>query len=152
MLNTAQELYPALASRHWNLLEVDEPLLVTSDRPVFHWSKPRPSDAIYGTGFATADEVRFPLDARRILILTIDGPAIAVRLSPEWGWELNKSTAGWCHDSVYGRPGNPQLPELAKLLRGRRRPGIEIMDGGRQILPRVGGRRAGDPRPGRENP
>jgi hypothetical protein len=135
MLDTAQELYPALASRHWNIVEVDDPLLVTSDRPVFHWSKPSPSDEFYGTGFANADEVRFPLDARRMLILTLQGPAIAARLGPEWAWELNKTTASRCHDSVYARPGNPQLPELAKLLRGRRRPGIEIVDGGRRILP-----------------
>jgi hypothetical protein len=135
MLDVAQELYPALASRQWNLMEFEEPLLVTSDRPVFHWSKPKPSDKFRGTGFANADEVRFPLDAWRMLILTLEGPAITARLGPEWAWELNKTTVGWCHDSVYGRPGNPQLRELAKLVVGRRRPGIEIIDGGQRIVP-----------------
>jgi hypothetical protein len=104
-------------------LRCDEPLFVTSDQPVTLWSKPR-ENSFYGTGIATADEVRFPLDPSHFLVLTPPGLAgLRAEIGPEWAPELNRLTIASALEWVFAHPSHPQLEQLtewARTLPGRK--------------------------------
>ena len=72
-----------LLSRPWWIAEFDSPALLTSDEPVALHLRDRSRPPGHDRGIAYADEIWFPLDPRRLLILGSSGdPLPEQRLRP----------------------------------------------------------------------
>jgi hypothetical protein len=77
MLESVDQLAPVLLDRHWTLEIARKPRLLTSDHPLVIWRTPSPRDRYEGVGIANAEQVRFPLDPGKQLVLTLtQGPPV----------------------------------------------------------------------------
>jgi hypothetical protein len=69
MIEAAEDLFPIFLRRSWVLFEFDEPCLLTSDVPIAMYKSPEKGQQWLGVGLLNADEVWFPVDRQRLLIL-----------------------------------------------------------------------------------
>jgi len=100
MLDLVLKQASLLASMHWTLLEFGDSLLATSDQPVsvvplLEGGETVPVEAAPASGFLACEEIRFPIDPRRCLLLTwIEGfdSERALRPSDDIASELNRTT------------------------------------------------------------
>jgi hypothetical protein len=79
MFDAAEALSPRLNARSWCIEHDRKGRLVTSDSPLVLWRSPSPRDAYEGFGIEDADEIRFPLDPHKQLIIFSMGFDVAVR-------------------------------------------------------------------------
>jgi len=116
MLQSVGYSAPLLASMNWTL-EVDrKEQLITSDLPIVIWRTPSPRDKYEGVGLATADEVRFPLDPGKQLVLSKRARTPTARITPQRARACNWDAANGCHRFLVGRPNQRSLllaPPLA---------------------------------------
>jgi hypothetical protein len=118
MLQSVTYSAPVLASLHWTL-EVDrKEQLITSDLPIVIWRTPSPRDKYEGVGLANADEVRFPLDPGKQLVLSKRTRTPTARITPQRSRACNADTANACHRFIVARPNQRSLI-LAPPLTGR---------------------------------
>ncbi len=117
MLQSVSYGAPLLASLNWTL-EVDrKEQLITSDLPIVIWRTPSPRDKYEGVGLGNANEVRFPLDPGKQLVLSKRARTPTARITPQRARECNADTANACHRFVVGRPKQRSLvlaPRLAE--------------------------------------
>jgi hypothetical protein len=100
MLDLVLKQASLLASMHWTMLEFADPLLASSDQPVsvvplLVDGQTAPVEAAPASGFLACEEIRFPIDPWRCLLLTwIEGFDSERALHPSDGIasEINRAT------------------------------------------------------------
>jgi len=115
--STLPEVAAALASKRWSIEVTKGRVFIASDQPVSLWLK-RPS-ALQGVGVVDADEIRFPVGPRHLLVLRPkgrEGSGFVTRARVE---AVNQEAAATCRQMVIGRPIDTSYLESI-LLRDRR--------------------------------
>jgi Protein of unknown function (DUF4238) len=131
MFQSVDQLVPVLLDRWWTLEIARKPRLITSDCPLVIWRKPSPRDAYEGVGVGNAQEVRFPLDPRKQLVLTPTGSSLVRVIEPKRVRACNVDIAGGCHRFIVGHPDRRnalhEVPLTSKrpVLRFNTGPGYE---------------------------
>ena len=109
MFEVAALKIPAIAAMNWTI-EVDpRRRFITSDVPVVLWRKPTPRDHFEGLGFDKAEELRFPLDPGKQLVLSRRRRPPTIEVATHRVKRANAEVASSCHRFVVGEPGNPEL-------------------------------------------
>jgi uncharacterized protein DUF4238 len=109
MFDVAAIKTPIIAAMSWTV-EVDpHRRFVTSDMPVIPWRKPSNRDHYEGLGFDKAEELRFPLDPGKQLVLSRRQRPSVVEVAVHRVKRANAEIASACHRFVVGEPGNPEL-------------------------------------------
>jgi hypothetical protein len=112
MFEVAKMKTPIIAAMSWTV-EVDpHRRFITSDVPVIPWRKPTNEDHFQGLGFDKAEELRFPLDPGKQLVLSKRRRPPVVEVAVHRVKRANAEIASTCHRFVVGEPGNPQLAVL----------------------------------------
>jgi hypothetical protein len=106
-------------SMQWSLEFDRKRRLITSDSPVAMWRTPTHEDAYRGFGINNAEEVRFPLDPGKILVLTHRPRAVTSRMSGVRARDLNTYAAAACYRFVIGRPDRQAAIQDLRLARHR---------------------------------
>jgi hypothetical protein len=115
MLRSVQDLVPRLLEMNWTL-EIDGTAqLTTSDMPVVTWRKPTPRDEYEGLGIEKADELRFPLDPGKQLVLSRRNRPDVLRVAVHRVRRCNVDLAGACHRFIVGRPDQRSRIEAVRL-------------------------------------
>lgn len=127
MLESVDQLVPILLDRHWTLEIARKPRLLTSDHPLVIWRTPSPRDRYEGVGIANAEQVRFPLDPGKQLVLTVtQGPPVRP-IEPDHVRTCNADIAGACHRFIVGHPNRPRPIQDVPL--GPKRPVLRFNTG-----------------------
>jgi hypothetical protein len=103
-LSTSKETAPALATMHWSVEHDRKARLITSDGPLVLWRAPTQRDAYEGLGISGAEEIRFPLDPAKQLVLTPKPRPASVRISPRRSAACNQDLAYACHNFIVASP------------------------------------------------
>jgi hypothetical protein len=115
MLRVVQELAPMLLARHWSL-EIDPTgRIITSDTPVVVWRKHSNKDEHQGLGIAEAEELRFPLDPGKQLVLSKRTRKREIQIAAHRVRHCNADMADGCHRFVVGSPAQPKEIDGARL-------------------------------------
>jgi hypothetical protein len=134
MSDLALEIFPLLLERPWRLIEFDGPALLTSDEPVVTHFRNAPQRLGRHGGLALADEIWFPLDLRRLLVLGPRGEFSKregrLQMPVAEAETFNLSVAAGAYEYIYTHPdydflSGLDLPAPARCshwtLRGCRR-------------------------------
>jgi hypothetical protein len=128
MFTSLDELAPRLLTRRWTLEVARKPRFITSDLPLVMWRPPTPRDNFEGVGLENSDEVRFPLDPGKQLVLRPEGPDTeVVEVEPGRVRACNQDVAAGCHEFVVGHPRRGL--QLDKLELAPRRPVLRLNSG-----------------------
>jgi hypothetical protein len=115
MFDSAYAMIDPLLRRSWQLIEFPRPQLLTSDRPVTVWANPARGRFHRGFGIINADEVRFPVDRRRALVMwLIRAPSgqIVRRGTDDDAREMNESVAAASREWIVHHPDDDPLADL----------------------------------------
>jgi hypothetical protein len=112
MGDIALRIFDQLVPRPWWLVEYGEPTLLTSDEPLaLHFrDRARPPDR--GYGIAHADEIWFPLDPCRLLILGTPGDPLPEQRLPaarETATIVNTTVASGAYEFICMHPRQDHL-------------------------------------------
>lgn len=115
MLSLVQELAPMLLARHWTL-EIDPTgRIITSDTPVVVWRKHSNKDEYQGLDIAEAEELRFPLDPWKQLVLSKRTRKREIQIAAHRVHHCNADMADACHRFLVGSPAQPKEIDGARL-------------------------------------
>lgn len=127
MLQSVEHLMPLLAAMNWTL-EIDRKgQLITSDLPTVIWREPSPRDQYEGFGVADAEEIRFPLDPGKQLVLSKRKRTPTARINSQRARSCNADTAAGCYRFIVGPPDRRSLLEAVPLA--ERRPVLRFNTG-----------------------
>lgn len=113
MLQLLEAFVPRLLGLNWTL-EVDRRAqLITSDTPIVVWRKPRRMDQFKGISVDNADELRFPLDPGKQLVLSRRKRQRKVQIEAHRARRSNADMAAGSHRFIVGRPD--QRPVLERV-------------------------------------
>jgi hypothetical protein len=124
MGDAAIRIADLLSRRPWYVADYGTPALLTSDEPVaLHFKNGRRPPG-HDRGIAYADEIWFPLDPRRLLILGRPGdptPEQYLRPPPWPAAKVNRTIAAGAYEHIFMHPDQDhlkhvQLPEAGPLL------------------------------------
>jgi hypothetical protein len=128
---------PRLEAMNWRVHRYNRPVLMTSDRPVSAWRHPDPDAPPSGVGIDTADEVRFPLTPRALLLMTSTKPSKPSRSADHRHQAINNEIGKRCqHFAVATAEGKARLESidlsaLPPRIRFRQGPGYYNAGDGR---------------------
>lgn len=126
-ISTVKETAPALEAMHWCIEHDRKGRLITSDTPMVLWRTPTPRDAFEGFGINTAEQIRFPLDPTKQLVLTHKPRPPSVRIGPQDSAACNQDLAYACHRFVVAHPHEQTRTGLLDLP--RKRPVVRFASG-----------------------
>lgn len=127
MLWSVEALAPRLRAMNWTLETDRKEQLITSDVPIVIWRTPTPLDEYEGIGIDNAEELRFPLDPGKQLVLSRRKRTPSARMPSARARSCNADMASGCHRFVIGRPNRRSQVERARL--DKRRPVIRFNTG-----------------------
>lgn len=139
MLSSVSELAPRLAGLRWCVEHDRKERFVTSDTPLVLWRTPTVRDQFEGFGVETAEEIRFPLDPGKQLVLSRSARSPSARVNPSRSAECNQDVAYASHNFVIGHPRERvrlealDLPERRPTLRFNTGPLLRSLDDGRTV-------------------
>jgi hypothetical protein len=119
LFRTSRETAPALACMHWSVEHDRKGRLITSDGPLVLWRTPSPRDSYEGLGLNGCEEIRFPLDPFKQLVLTPKPRPASVRISPQRAAACNQDLAYACHNFVVASPREQGRTEQLDLPKKR---------------------------------
>ena len=119
MLGSVAQLYSVLDGMAWSVETDRKRRLITSDAPVVMWRTPTPRDAYEGVGLNNAEEVRFPLDPSKLLVLTHRRQPSTSRMSGERVRAVNAETAAACYGFIVARPDRQGAAEKLRMAAHR---------------------------------
>ena len=107
-------LRPVIEEKSWHLMEIPKRAFLTSDHPVVFWRTPREENRCIGVGLATADEIYFPLDPYRTLILLPQSDGLPERLpgTPQAAKIQNQLVAGYSYEWLFHHPKHDPLRKI----------------------------------------
>jgi hypothetical protein len=124
MLESAGHILPLLLALHWTI-EVDPNReFITSDKPVVLWRKRTDRDNYEGLGAANSDEIRFPLDPGKQLVVSRRKRAQVLEVAVHRARRSNRDVADSCHQFIVGNPDNRAQVDAQRL--DARRPVIRF--------------------------
>lgn len=138
MLGSVPEIYAVIDRMHWAVEHDRKGRLFTSDAPVVMWRTPSPRDAFEGVGLSNAEEVRFPLDPAKLLVLTHRRRPVDSRMSGERARSVNAETAAACYDFIVARPDRREAAQQVRMaahrpaMRFNVGPGYEVEPDGKR--------------------
>jgi Protein of unknown function (DUF4238) len=115
MGSTALRISELLLPRPWYIAKYDSPALLTSDEPVALHFRDASRPPGHDQGIAYADEIWFPLDPCRLLILGSPGDPLPEQyLQPpaQTAATVNLTIAAGAYEYIYMHPGQDHLKEL----------------------------------------
>jgi uncharacterized protein DUF4238 len=130
MLKIASEdLAPRIYRKTWVLAHSRSKVFLTSDHPLVFWHQPKTErERFLGVGLENAGEVRFPLDAHHVLVLTNERvPEIAVQVDPGVVKDMNRLAAWRSYEQVFCDPRHIDLLKVLDLP--RRQPVMNVVSG-----------------------
>ena len=99
------KLAPILGKMGWSVEHCQSPKLFTSDRPVMSWRTPSLRDSYEGMGIDTAEEIRFPIGPRDLLVMRPSEQNHGPRVVQSRRFErVNADVALQCHELVVATP------------------------------------------------
>lgn len=105
MLTSSSQIEPALLHGFsWTVEHERKGRFITSDSPVTLWRTPSERDRYQGFGYEDAEEVRFPLDPTKQLVLTPHVRPPSVRVSPARADDCNREVVASCHQFIVMGP------------------------------------------------
>jgi Protein of unknown function (DUF4238) len=119
MLELTRQIAPVLDGMWWTVESDRKARLITSDAPLIVWRKSSPRDEYEGVGIATAEELRFPLDPGKQLVLTPGKRTPTARIDSERAHEVNADVASACHRFVVSHPRNAGAAKALVLSANR---------------------------------
>lgn len=114
-LTSTRELIPLLTDMNWALELDSERRLITSDAPLVLWISPTRENEFRGIGIRNADEIRFPLDPAKQLVLSRRSRAAVSEMSAARVNAVNQQLAAGCHELIVGAPHARQRIERIQL-------------------------------------
>jgi hypothetical protein len=127
MLASAVDIVPILLALRWTI-EVDRNReFITSDMPVVLWRKPSDRDNYEGLGPAKAEEIRFPLDPGKQLVMSRRQRPPVIEAAVHRVRRLNRDQADCCHRFIIGSPDSRAQIDAQRLA--ARRPLIRFWTG-----------------------
>lgn len=127
MLRSVAQLAPRLAQFSWCVEHDRKQGLITSDTPLVLWRAPTDRDEFEGFGIETAEEIRFPLDPGKQLVLTPKQRTPSARVNSDRTASANQDTAFACHNYVVAHPDQRRRVEALDLP--ARRPTLRFNTG-----------------------
>lgn len=115
MGDIALRLSELLLPRPWWIAEYDTPALLASDEPVALHFRDRSRPPGHDRGIAYADEIWFPLDPRRVLILGLPSdrlPEQHFRAAADTAATVNFTVAAGAYEYIYMHPAQDHLKGL----------------------------------------
>ncbi|MGD0378005.1 MAG: DUF4238 domain-containing protein [Streptosporangiaceae bacterium] len=115
MGDLALRISELLLPRPWWIAEYDAPALLTSDEPVGLHFRDRSCPPGHDRGIAYADEIWFPLDPQRLLILGMPDdplPEQRVSVSTETARTVNLTVAAGAYEQIYMHPDQDHLERI----------------------------------------
>jgi hypothetical protein len=119
MLGSVAQLYSVIDAMEWSVETDRKGRLITSDAPVVMWRTPTERDAYEGVGLNNAEEVRFPLDPSKLLVLSHRPRPITSRMSGERVRAVNAETAAACYSFIVARPDRQHAAEKLRMAAHR---------------------------------
>ncbi|HMC02822.1 MAG TPA: DUF4238 domain-containing protein [Cellulomonadaceae bacterium] len=116
MLQLVEAFVPRLLALTWTLELDRRERLITSDVPVVIARKPTRMDEFQGIGVDTADELRFPLDPGKQLVLSKRRRPRILSVEPHRIRHSNSDMVDGCHRFIVGRPDQRSTIDGARLL------------------------------------
>ncbi len=136
MMQMVFALVPRLDAMHWTLEEDRKGRLITSDTPAVLWRTPSKRDEVEGIGIDNTDEIRFPLDPHKQLVLSKRLRTATARITPERVRSCNADMANACHRFLVAHPA--QLTQI-ESLRLTARHAVIRFNTGPMFVPNEGG-------------
>lgn len=119
MLENAVLIMQRVLALHWTV-EVDpKERFFTSDVPVIPWRKPTRRDHLEGLGVDNAAELRFPLDPRKMLVMSKRERRPVIEVHDVRTRRANAAMASACHRFIVGNPMNRAELDVHHLDRWR---------------------------------
>ncbi len=119
-LRTVPQLGARIENKAWTLEIARKPRLITADTPVVVWRTPTGRDQYEGVGVDSAEEIRFPIDIQKQIVLLPEGEQEeTVTIEPARVRSCNADVAAGCHHFVLGHPDRPRVLEQVPLARKR---------------------------------
>jgi hypothetical protein len=106
MLDTAGYILPILLALHWTIEFDPKREFITSDKPVVLWRKPTDRDNLEGLGAANSDEIRFPFDPGKQLVMSRRKRPPVITAAVHRTRRSNRDLADSCHRFIVGSPNN----------------------------------------------
>lgn len=127
MLRSVTDVAPRLAQFEWCVEHDRKKRFITSDTPLVLWRTPTVRDEFEGFGVETAEEIRFPLDPAKQLVLTRRSRTPSARVKPTRSAATNQDAAFACHNCVIAHPS--QRTRVEQLQLPVRRPTLRFNTG-----------------------
>lgn len=127
MLRSIGSAAPVLDGLHWTLESTRKGRFITSDVPLVVWRAPSPRDQFEGVGIGNAEEIRFPLDPTRQLVLTRLKRTPTARVDADRARACNVSMAEACHRFLVSHPA--QSKQMKRLALTAKRPVLRFNTG-----------------------
>lgn len=115
MLGSAALIAERLLDLIWAIETDRRRGFITSDVPVIPWRKPSVRDRFEGLGVANAEEVRFPLDPGKQLVLSRRNRPQRIAVEVHRVRRSNTDIAGACHRFIVGSPMSRKQIEAQRL-------------------------------------
>lgn len=103
MLEGASELVEPFSRMRWKVAGFEDPVLITSDRPVSLWVKD-PLPPFYGVGVLTADEISLPISPTKAFVIYPNADTDTELEGPSAG-ELDRRTVNSANRWLFMNPG-----------------------------------------------
>jgi hypothetical protein len=123
-LEATEAFVPRLLPLNWTLETSRRARFITSDAPVVLWRKPSRLDNHEGVGVETADEIRFPLDPAKQLVLSKRRRADILAVEVHRVRRSNEDVAAACHRFIVGDPADTNA--LSRIPLETRPPAIRF--------------------------
>jgi hypothetical protein len=118
-LGPALQYTPYFRHRHWRLELSGKLDFLTSDAPLVLWKPHSKEDAYKGFGLQDADQIRFPLDPSKQLVLTRGTGTSVLSVGSQRVMKCNADLADACEQVIIGHPDRPaQLDQVELRDRG----------------------------------
>jgi hypothetical protein len=121
------QIAPRLQAMRWSLERCSKPRLIATDRPLALWRPPAESNRFDGIGIENAQEIRFPVSPRDVLVLRHSGHDEVLSVPPHRGSEVSDHLARQCHRLVIAPTDRTHF--LKTMALAARRPAMRFNTG-----------------------
>ena len=125
--SAGDQIAPKLADMAWAIEISNDRAFVTADRPVSLWKRDTRDLKFQGVGVGNADELRFPLGPRHLLVLRPKFPEHRSYINAARVTAVNRRFAAGCHEMVIGCPSSSE--ELTQFRLRPVRPALRFNTG-----------------------
>jgi hypothetical protein len=115
MMSSVGLLSPIISEMNWTVEFDRKDQLITSDTPLVIWRIPSHRDAYEGVGITNADELRFPLDPGKQLVMTRRERTPTARITTQRSRGCDADVASSCHHFIVGQPNQMSLIRQLRL-------------------------------------